>query len=689
MPDPDPTTPSPFHEGEKTLQVRAGKREAIEAFGRRAIRPFMPDQHRSFFATLPFLVVGSMDDGGRPWASILARRPGFVQSPSNTRLDVKAMPVKDDPLAKNLKTGAAIGILGIDLGTRRRNRMNARVASVKSGSFSLEVDQSFGNCPQYIQTRDIDFVRDTAMGHDSAPTERFDTLDNTKRAWIGQADMFFVASGVHPSDDPARQGVDVSHRGGRAGFVKVEGNTLTIPDYSGNYLFNTLGNFLINPKAGLTFIDFSTGDVLSLTGTVELLGEDDPEISAFRGAERGWRFTLAHGVQMFDALPLRARFGEWSPGSLLAGDWAETAKQLKAEAERDIWRRFVVSRIVDESSVIRSFYLEPEDATPVPNFEPGQFLTVRATPRGMHEAILRTYTVSSAPSDSGYRISIKHELDGQMSNHLHTGLKVGDTIDVKAPKGNFTLDPAETRPAVLIGGGVGITPMISMARQVVHHATRTRHLRPMTIYHSASNTMQRAFRDEFLVLSAQSDGAIQYHSLISNPARDETRGQDFDHVGRVNADMIRNTLLLEDCDYYICGPAEFMQATYSALRSVGVCDQRIKAEAFGPAALQRRPDDPAVLRQVDEAETAVVRFAKSHVEQPWHAGDASLLDTAEAHGLKPDFSCRNGVCGSCATRKSAGEVVYRTPPTAEIGVDEILLCCAVPAKGTEVLELDL
>lgn len=689
MPDPDPNTPSPFHEGEKILQARVGKRDAIEAFGRRAIRPFMPDQHRSFFEQLPFLVVGSMDGEGRPWASILAGRSGFVRAPTDTRLDVNAMPLNDDPLTQNLTKGAAIGVLGIELPTRRRNRMNARVASVSSDGFALKVDQSFGNCPQYIQTRDVDIIRDPEARRAGAEAEEFYALDDAARKLIAEADMFFVASGVEVKDHPMSQGVDVSHRGGRAGFVKVDGNILTIPDYSGNNLFNTLGNFLINPKAGLIFLDFSTGDVLSLTGTVELLGREDPEINAFRGAERGWRFTLDHGVRMYDALPLRARFGKWSPASLSTGDWQETSNQLKTEAEQTTWRRLLIRRIGDESSVIRSFYLEPEDGEPVPSFQPGQFLTVRATPPGQLNPVSRTYTVSSAPHDDVYRISVKREAGGQMSNHLHLALKTGDVIEAKAPKGAFTLDPAESRPAVLIGGGVGITPMISMARQAIHDATRRHHMRPLTILHSATDTAQRAFWDDFSSLAAKSDGALKYYSLISKPTPDETSGQDFHHAGRIDADFIRNTLPLDDYDFYICGPGGFMQATYAILRSLGVRDQRIKAEAFGPASLRRLSDEAAASPPVQEADVAVVNFTRSGVEQRWSAGDATLLETAEAHGLTPDFSCRNGVCGSCATRKKAGEVVYRTAPTAEIASEEVLLCCAVPARNTEILELDL
>lgn len=316
---------SPFHAGERRLQARAGRRDAVEAFGSRAIRSFMPDEHRELFERLPFAAVGAVDDDGWPWATILAGAPGFMSSPDPKRLNIAAAPLPEDPLAGAIREGAQVGLLGVDLATRRRNRLNARVVDARPGGFGLAVDQSFGNCPRYIQTRGVDFVRDPGATIDRPAPDRFVTLDAEARARIAAADAFFVTSFVAPKDDPAVEGVDVSHRGGRPGFVKVVGDTLTIPDFSGNFMFNTLGNFLTNPKAGIVFPDFATGDALMLTGTVELLLDDDPEIAAFAGAERGWRFTLDHGLRIRDAAPFRAEFREWSPHSLKTGDWRRAA----------------------------------------------------------------------------------------------------------------------------------------------------------------------------------------------------------------------------------------------------------------------------------------------------------------------------------------------------------------------------
>lgn len=295
----------------------------MERIGSKVIRRFMPDQHREFFQQLPFLVVGSVDLQGWPWASLLPGRPGFIQSSTEKSLEVGTSVIVGDPLENNIAQGSAIALLGIEMSTRRRNRANAHITHATASSFSVEVDQSFGNCPQYIQARDIEFIREPGEKTEQQKSEALNELDAAARKLICDADTFFVSSYVASDKRPETAGVDVSHRGGRRGFVKVVGNTLTVPDFSGNNYFNTLGNFLVNPRAGLVFPDFETGELLTLTGSVEILWEDHPEVQAFDGAERAWRFQLEHGFRLTDALPFRASFNEYSPKSLTTGGWVK------------------------------------------------------------------------------------------------------------------------------------------------------------------------------------------------------------------------------------------------------------------------------------------------------------------------------------------------------------------------------
>ena len=144
---------SPFHEGEQQVQARIGVRERVEQMGRNLVRDFMPDEHRAFFEDLPFMAVGSVDAVGALWASLLVGAPGFVQAPGARRLRIEAQPLPGDPLASNLRAGAPLGLLGLELATRRRNRANGRVLEWEAGNLEIGVEQSFGNCKQYIQSR--------------------------------------------------------------------------------------------------------------------------------------------------------------------------------------------------------------------------------------------------------------------------------------------------------------------------------------------------------------------------------------------------------------------------------------------------------------------------------------------------------------------------------------------------------
>lgn len=683
---------SPFHAGELAVQERLGVRQKMEGFARKVIRPFMPEQHRDFFRALPLIYVGHVDADGRPWASVLVGGDGFISSPDAGTLVLDAAPFRGDPLADGLRAGAAVGLLGLNAADRRRNRVNGRITHREGRRAVFSVDQSFGNCPQYIQTRAPVWTRPPSEPNVEGAIERLGSLDAAARAMIAAADTFFVATASRNAG-PGVNGADVSHRGGKPGFVRVDGDMLTIPDYPGNLHYNTLGNIESDPRAGLLFIDHATGDVLMLTGTAEVVW-DGPEVAAFRGAERLWRFRVTLGLRLPAAMPMRWDFGASSPNTLLTGDWDEAAALIAAEARRDAWRPYRVVRIEDESTVIRSFHLEAADGDGMLVPRPGQYLTLRVTPDGADRPLIRTYTLSSAPNDRGYRISVKREGPregapaGLVSTHLHATLRPGDIVEARAPRGDFVLDTAEKRPAVLLAGGVGITPMIAMARQAASEGLRLRHTRPLTVFHAAQTTAERAFATEFRALEGETDGRIRYVSLIDRPAAGEVEGRDFTASGRITADVLRRHLPLDDYDFFLCGPPAFMQGLYETLRGLGVRDARIFAEAFGPAALVRQPDaDAAPPPRAAEAEEAVVVFAKSAFEQRWSTGDGTILELAERHGLTPDFGCRSGSCGSCAVKLRAGAVTYPTAPTAPHGPDEALICCAVPASGRVELAL--
>lgn len=673
---------SPWHAGEQQLQARVGVAERMEAFGRKVIRKEMPDQHRQFYSQLPFMLFGAVDAQGNPWASILEGPVGFAHSPAPALLQLDSLPASDDPA--QLQAGAAIGMLGIELHTRRRNRLNGRVGALDDQGLSVEVEQAFGNCPQYIQLRQFETVplADPA----TRKAQHLDGLDDAAKAVIESADTFFIASYVEV--DNARS-VDVSHRGGQAGFVKIDGDCLTVPDFAGNLHFNTLGNLMLNPRAGLLFIDFKTGDLLQLTGRTELLLEG-PLVEAFQGAERLWKLHVEQVVRRPAALALRWRFDGVSPNSLLTGTWEQAAARLQARALGDRWRPLRVSRIERESQNIRSIYLEAGDDAGLPLFQAGQHLPVRFT---LDDQVhIRTYSLSSAPSDDFMRISVK--LEGRVSSHLHERIKVGDVIEARAPQGHFTVAADERRPLVLLAAGVGITPLLSMLREVVYQGQRTRHTRPSWLLQSSRSLADQPFRAELDRLLENGDGTVQVVRVLSQPEPQAQEGVDFDLRGRIDLALVQEVLQIEDydqADFVLCGPSGFTQALYDELRDLDVDDQRIHAETFGPSTLRRRPDPlaPVIEQPAAATEAVTVTFQNAQINARWQPEAGSLLELAESQGLRPEFSCRGGSCGTCRTRLISGQVNYPQPPAELPGDGEVLICCAIPAKGEQPLVLEL
>jgi predicted pyridoxine 5'-phosphate oxidase superfamily flavin-nucleotide-binding protein len=269
------TTTGPFHPGELEAQQRAGGGAAGGA-----IRDWMPDQHRRFFETLPFVVVATRDDGW-PVATLWTGAPGFVTTPDPRTLQIAVALDPGDPASRGFVAGAPFGLLGIELPTRRRNRANGTIAGVDGDVVTIAVRQSFGNCPQYIHPRTL-----ASAASEPGRSERLAGIDGAAAAAIAAADTFFVATAARTAERTG--GVDISHRGGPPGFVQIAGDTLTIPDYPGNRYFNTLGNLMTEPRAALVFVDFARGDLLHVQGAVEIVWSG-PEVNAFdeRSEEKG------------------------------------------------------------------------------------------------------------------------------------------------------------------------------------------------------------------------------------------------------------------------------------------------------------------------------------------------------------------------------------------------------------------
>ena len=673
---------SPWHDGERAIRRRAGVEEQMEPLGARAIINFLLRPHRIFYEQLPYAVFGAIDNAGNPWATVIAGVPGFLQSPDSTRLQIGGRPHFDDPAGAGWTGGSRVGVLGINLLTRQRIRTNGQLSDVTADGATLSVLESFGNCPQYIHSRGVTFSRDptaTCEGPVTAAAE----LNDAMRSIIESADTFFVASYTDRHRDRLRA-VDVSHRGGKPGFVRVEANRLSIPDFSGNRYFNTLGNFVHVPRAGLVFVNFTSGDLLQLTGDVTI-DFDGAAGAAFAGAERVWHVDVRRCVFRPGVLPLRFAPGDPSPNSLATGSWTTALNRLSESVGSDQWQPFRVTAVTAESQDIRSFFLSPADERGVPSYVAGQHVPIRIPIREGEYTAERIYTLSSAPHDPALRISVKRE--GLVSGVLHDRIREGQLVELRSPRGRFTLDADESRPLVLASAGVGITPMVSMLRHLVYEAGRTRPMRATWFVHGARNHVTRAFDREVSDLVSASRGVVRLVRLLSAPSRESVEGIDFEAIGRLDAQQLRAVVPLPTADIYLCGPPEFMQSMYGGLRSLGVQDERIFAESFGPAGLRRESTLPFVA--VDPATTPVpVNFARSGQTLVWRPGCESLLDLGISHGLPLASSCRIGHCGTCRVSMRLGRVSYATAPQAGLTAGTVLLCQALPATNCALLEID-
>ncbi|WP_175698088.1 pyridoxamine 5'-phosphate oxidase family protein [Burkholderia ambifaria] len=668
---------APFHAGELAVQQRAGVTEAAGAAGRRGIRRFMPDQHRAFFAQLPFFVLGGVDAHGQPWATLRVGMPGFVTAPDARTLHIDGDALPGDPLAGAWQPGAPLGGLGIEFDTRRRNRVNGVVRAVDGGALTIAVEQSFGNCAKYIQGRKPTFV--AREGDASGAADVSDRLSDADRALLAQADTFFVASANTSADAGAARGADVSHRGGMPGFVRVDDAcTLTTPDFSGNRFFNTLGNLQHDPRAGLLFIDFDSGDVLYVAARAEIVW-DGPLVASFDGAQRAVRFHVREVRRTRGVLPFRwsvperaPQFAAMADGSANAG--AQAASE-PASASPSSWRPLRIAKIVDEARAIRSFHFEPADGGALPAHEAGQHLTLRIALPDSDAPAIRSYTLSDAPGAPHFRITVKRE--GRVSAWLHDHAHAGMTLDAQMPRGRFTFDVASPRPAVLVSAGIGITPMFAMLRRALADDTPSRRV---VFVHGARDTADRPFAAE-LTRIADTDARVALHWFDSRPQRDGAA-----RPGRVDVAQLKRILPFDDYDFYLCGPSAFMRDLYDGLRALNVPDERIRFEAFGPSSVVRSATRAAGAPSVA---SVPVLFRRSARDVAWTPADGTLLEFAEGQGVAVPSECRSGSCGTCATRVLSGAVDYVQSYDAPVEPGCALLCVAQPAEGAaEPLVLD-
>lgn len=364
---------------------------------------------------------------------------------------------------------------------------------------------------------------------------------------------------------------------------------------------------------------------------------------------------------------------------------ARAARASHAIADWVGWRPFRVAAIVDESTDVKSFYFAPVDGRPLAPFAPGQYLTFRLPIAGSETPLVRCYSLSDRPRQDYYRSTIKRiaappdrpaSPPGRGSNYFHDCVQVGDVLDIRAPAGTFLIDAQSSEPIVLLGAGIGVTPLVSMLEAMANAGRR----RDVYAMFGFRNSREHPFKD-YLHRLAESHPWLHLHVSYSAPLDGDTQYRDYNHRGRLAIDRIREVLPSSNYRFYVCGPGEMMESLVPALWDWGVPESHVHFEAFGPASVKS-----AASRKHDQlAEPCEVRFLRSNRTVAWDGTFSSLLEFGEAAGITMPSGCRAGSCGECMMTVRSGSIATVKQPGIAVSQGHCLTCISTPS-GALVLD---
>lgn len=629
-----------FHDGELIVQKRA-KQTMSAKMNSLAISDQIPRDAKQFIEQKMMVAAGSKDADGNIWASILFGLPGFVYVKNSRTLSIdmnKFYAPEDEPFLENIKLHSHIGLLMIDLESRLRFRVNGRMQSVSNEEFSIEVEQAYPNCPKYIQSRKIMLV-DTLNKNRTGQSTNGHVLTEYHQSLIRQSDMFFVAS-ANPE-----HGVDVSHRGGRPGFVEINSNKcLRVPDYAGNSLFNTLGNFQSYPFAGLVFIDFKRQQLLQLTGKATIIWDSEDINNKTGGTKRFWEFEINSWRESKIPFSASWKFIDYSPFN------PKPSKQIDEQ-----YLLLQVEKITQHTPRIKSFLFRKTHNSGnknLPKFEPGAHLPVFVNIKNGHREIRNYSLISDCNDTTHYEIAVLEEPQGRGgSRYLHKKINEGNIIMVKSPCNEFPITK-NAKHSVLIAGGIGITPIISMLRQLslhkqsfeIHYAVRTHD------DFALLDTIQLLAGTKLFCYTSQERNAnpLNLHKLLAIPKIGT-------HV-------------------YVCGPGDMIEAVRDITEINGWQSEQIHFESFG-----------AKDSVNDKSMDVHLNKSKKIIKVP---ADRSILDTLLDEGIDIPHQCKRGECSMCMTKVLNGEPYHRDLCLSE-DQRKTSMCICVSRSYGDRLTLDL
>ena len=631
---------SVYHDGEIAVQAQNGVETAARLTSA-AIQDRIPCSAMAFIAQQPLAVIGSLDADGNVWASLVFGQPGFLHTSDDQSLWLQRSQCHSavgDPLWRNLDANEQLGILLIELSTRRRLRINGKVQSATGNDIYVKVEQAYANCPKYIQRR---YLEVGEIKNNTASTEirSGKSLVSVQQEWVSKADTFFVAS-AHPE-----QGVDASHRGGHPGFVKLlSPRRLRIPDFIGNNMFNTLGNFTSYPHAGLVFVDYDCGKILQLSGRPRILTQQPDELNETGGTARYWEFEIECWRESELPIHIKADFIDYSPYL------PKVRNTLSANPKHGLMLR--VERTWMASPRVKCFELTSIDGKDLPRFTAGAHLKINILNKwGIRE--LRHYSLLSNPAcRTHYRIGVLAEPQGHGgSMYLHQKIQAGDTLQAHLPENHFHLAPG-ARHSILIAGGIGITPLLSMLY------TLKSEKRSFELHYSARQLSDLAFRQELEQVAGE-----QVHYYASQDAKQAS----------LDLESIINTPA-PGTHIYVCGPYRLIQAVRMHAEKQGWPPEQIHFESFG-----------VTNSTSDQAITVTLAKTGRTIHIP---ATRSILDVLLDEGIPVPHDCKRGECSLCVTRVLKGKALHRD---FCLNSDEQkdTMCLCVSRANTQYLTLDL
>lgn len=627
-----------YHEGELAVQQRAHETDMARMNGG-AVDKTIPAGALRFIEQQPMAIIGSIGTDGCVWASALFGQPGFLRALDDHTLEIdlsQPRSAQDDLLWTNLDENPSVGLLVIELGSRRRLRVNGRARKVSGERAIIDVERAYPNCPKYIQRR-VWKIPPAEQQINATSCAQGKELNEAQKTLIAGADTFFVAS-AHPD-----HGVDASHRGGQPGFVQLlNDRQLRIPDFAGNGMFNTLGNFESYPHAGLIFVDFGCGRVLQLTGRPEILWDLDDPHGETGGTRRYWQFELSGWRECTLPFLLDWEFLDYSPFI------PEQRREIPAKNTLSLR----VERIQREAERIKSFRLCALDGGLLPEFQPGSHLQLRLQLADGSEAE-RHYSLLSDPNDRAvYEIGVLAEPGGRGGSlYLHEQVQEGDLIESRAPKNEFPMADSADH-SILIAGGIGITPILSMLTSLAAEQ------QSFEIHYSARTHSELAFRDRIEQIAGNS---VHFYA-----SRDP-------HGQHLDLDRLLSTPR-QGVHVYVCGPRRMISAVRKTAEAFGWPSAQIHFESFG---VQPLADDRPIR----------VHLAKSKMTLAVPV-ERTILDTLLDAGVNVPHDCKRGECTMCTTRVLSGEPDHRDLClTSQERVSSMCVCVS-RARG-EDLQLDL